>query len=75
MPSLEVLPAAGLWLKAATQCFEPRQPYRFVLIGEKTSLAEVLEPIARRFEATLALPAGEISDTMLPPARCKHSAI
>jgi hypothetical protein len=43
----------------------PRQPYRVVLIGEKTSLAEVLDPIARWKAAELLLPTGDISDTMI----------
>jgi hypothetical protein len=42
-----------------------RQPYRIVLIGEKSSLAEVLEPIAREYQAELLLPTGEASTTMI----------
>jgi hypothetical protein len=41
------------------------QPFRVVLIGEKSSLAEVLGPIARLKAAELLLPTGDISDTML----------
>jgi hypothetical protein len=41
------------------------QPYRLVLIGEKSSLRPVLEPIAYRYQADLYLPTGEISDTQL----------
>lgn len=41
------------------------QPYKLVLIGEKSSLADVLGPIADRFSADLYLPTGEPSDTML----------
>jgi hypothetical protein len=40
----------------------PPQPYRLVIFGEKTSLEDVLGPIASRFEADLYLPSGEISD-------------
>jgi hypothetical protein len=36
-----------------------------VLYGEKTSLDDVLAPVARECAADLYLPAGEISDTML----------
>jgi hypothetical protein len=41
------------------------QPYKLVFFGEKTSLEEVLEPIAERCRADLYLPTGEISDTFL----------
>lgn len=42
-----------------------QQPYRIIMIGEKSSLAEVLLPIATEVEATLLLPTGEASDTMI----------
>jgi hypothetical protein len=45
--------------------FTPRQPYRLVLFGEKTSLGEVLDPLATEYGADLYLPSGEISDTWL----------
>lgn len=45
--------------------FEARQPFGLTIFGEKTSLEDVLLPIARRFKADLYLPAGEISDTLL----------
>jgi hypothetical protein len=45
--------------------FEGRQPYALTIFGEKTSLEDVLLPIARQFEADLYLVAGEISDTLL----------
>lgn len=45
--------------------FEGRQPYALTIFGEKTSLEDVLLPLARRFEADLFLPAGEISDSLL----------
>ena len=41
------------------------QPYRIVLIGEKSSLADVLEPIARIVEGELLLPTGEATETMI----------
>ena len=44
---------------------EGRQPYALTIFGEKTSLKDVLLPIAQRFEADLYLAAGEISDTLL----------
>ncbi|HEV2897267.1 MAG TPA: hypothetical protein VGX71_05380 [Pseudaminobacter sp.] len=42
-----------------------RQPFRLVLFGEKTGLEPVLGPIAERFGASLYLPSGEPSNTML----------
>ncbi len=42
-----------------------RQAYRLVLIGEKSSLRTVLQPICRKFEAELILPTGELSTTLL----------
>jgi hypothetical protein len=45
--------------------FRVDQPNRLVFFGEKTSLDEILSPIARDCSADLYLPAGEISDTML----------
>jgi hypothetical protein len=48
----------------AVQDFRGVQPYRVVLVGEKSSLADVLGPIARGHDADLYLPTGEMSDTM-----------
>jgi hypothetical protein len=45
--------------------FYGRQPYKLVLVGEKTSLEEVLAPIAASRQADLYLPAGELSDTLI----------
>jgi hypothetical protein len=42
-----------------------RQPFRLAMFGEKTSLAEVLEPISDALNTDLYLPTGEISDTLL----------
>ena len=42
----------------------PRQPYRIVLIGEKSSLAAELLPVANRADE-LVLPTGEASDTLI----------
>jgi len=41
------------------------QKFKLVLFGEKSSLRDVLGPIADAFGADLYLPTGEISDTML----------
>jgi hypothetical protein len=45
--------------------FEGRQPCRLALVGEKSSLADVLGPLADRYDADLFLPTGEISDTQV----------
>jgi hypothetical protein len=45
--------------------FDVHQPFRIVLIGEKTSLKEVLSPIAAMVGGELLLPTGEMSDTMI----------
>jgi hypothetical protein len=45
--------------------FVPRQAYQFVIFGEKSSLEDIVLPIAQRFEADLYLPQGEISDTQV----------
>lgn len=44
--------------------FRGVQPYRLVMIGEKSSLEPVLSPVAEEYEADLYLPTGEISDTL-----------
>jgi hypothetical protein len=55
----ELMPSPGV------TGFAGRQPFALTIFGEKTSLEEVLLPIASRFEADLYLPSGEISDTLL----------
>ena len=45
--------------------FHGVQPFKLVLFGEKSSLEEVLAPIAESRQADLYLPSGEISDWML----------
>jgi hypothetical protein len=42
-----------------------RQPVRLVLIGEKSSLGNVLRPVARRTGGEMVLGAGELSDTLI----------
>ena len=51
-----------------------RQPYRIILIGEKSSLGEVLEPIARQVKGELLLPTGEMSDTMIAEMAARAAA-
>ena len=43
--------------------FYGAQPYRLVMVGEKSSLRSPLSPVARLVGADLYLPTGEISDT------------
>jgi hypothetical protein len=50
---------------AALRDFVGEQPYRLVLVGEKSSLRPVLDPIAQDYRADLYLPTGEISDTQI----------
>jgi hypothetical protein len=45
--------------------FVARQAFHFVIFGEKSSLEDVVKPIAEQFEADLYLPTGEISDTLV----------
>ena len=43
----------------------PAQPYRIVMIGEKTSLRRILLPLARKYNADLILFSGDGSNTYL----------
>lgn len=45
--------------------FTGAQPFKLVMVGEKSSLAEVLGPVAASYKADLYLPTGEISDTLI----------
>ncbi|MBV9481632.1 MAG: hypothetical protein JO249_12895, partial [Acidobacteria bacterium] len=45
--------------------FRGRQTHRIIFYGEKTSLAEILEPIARQIGAEMVLVIGESSETRL----------
>ncbi|MFY9976090.1 MAG: hypothetical protein WAK53_17685 [Chromatiaceae bacterium] len=42
-----------------------RQPWRQVVIAEKQGVEDLLLPVCRTYKATLALPAGEVSETMV----------
>ena len=61
----ENLDADSLDVLTGLADFEPRQPYRLVFFGEKTSLDEVLGPLAIEFSADLYLTGGQISDTLM----------
>ena len=54
--------------------FSVRQPYRIILIGEKTSLGPVLLPIAQMVRGELLLPTGEASDTMIAELAARAAA-
>jgi hypothetical protein len=43
--------------------FEGVQPYRIVMVGEKSSLYGILDPISNNFGTDLYLPTGDISNT------------
>jgi hypothetical protein len=60
VPSAEQMtPSVGV------EGFTGTQPYKLVLFGEKSSLADVLSPVALHYQADLYLPTGEISDTLM----------
>jgi len=42
-----------------------RQKYQQIIIAEKQGVVDLLEPVCNRLGATLATPAGEVSDSML----------
>jgi hypothetical protein len=62
---VEVPDAVDIEPRVYVDRFRVEQPYRLVFFGEKTSLDDILTPVARECSADLYLPAGEISDTML----------
>jgi hypothetical protein len=45
--------------------FDGVQPYKIVMVGEKSSLEPVLSPIAGSYKADLYLPTGCLSDTLI----------
>jgi hypothetical protein len=60
LPNLDdALPS--VWL----QGFGADQPYRIILVGEKTSLAAELRAVAEDIGGELLLPSGELSDTLI----------
>jgi len=50
-----------------------RQHYRIILFGEKTSLSQILRPIAERIGAEMILPTGEASDTLIAEVAARAS--
>jgi hypothetical protein len=62
---IELPDADDIIPKLGVTGFTGTQPYKIVLIGEKSSLDPVLGPIAEEFGADLYLPIGDISDTYI----------
>jgi hypothetical protein len=62
---IDVPPVEDMMPTVGVAGFNGIQPFKLVLVGEKSSLAEVLEPIASEHKADLYLPTGEPSDTLL----------
>ena len=65
MPDMELPEAEDIEPRVCVDGFASASTYRLVFFGEKTSLGEVLDPLAKEFGADLYLPSGEISDTLL----------
>ena len=62
---IDSLDPSTLGVSASLEDFEPRQPYRLVFFGEKTSLKDVLGPLGEEFSADLYL--GDRPDQQRPP--------
>jgi hypothetical protein len=62
---IEIPEADDIIPKLRIAGFAGTQPYKLVMVGEKSSLDDVLAPIAERFQADLYLPTGDISDTRI----------
>lgn len=42
-----------------------RQPWQQIIVAEKSGIGDLIDPVARRYHATLAMPNGEWSDAQL----------
>jgi hypothetical protein len=62
---IELPDADDITPKLGVDEFVGVQPYKLVLVGEKSSLEPVLGPIAATYSADLYLPTGDISDVMI----------
>jgi hypothetical protein len=62
---IEDLDADDLGVGTDLEGFAARQPYRLAIFGEKTSLEDVLGPLAEEYGTDLYLSGGQISDTHL----------
>jgi hypothetical protein len=70
----EIPLAAAALPRFSLDGFHGRQTHRIILYGEKSSLAEILDPIAREIGAELILTTGESSDTYIAGAAKRISA-
>lgn len=61
---VQLPPVEELDLHVRSAEWQAWQPYKLVIFGEKSSLAEVLRPLAEEYQADLYLITGEISDTL-----------
>jgi hypothetical protein len=62
---VEIPDVEDLMPKAYLSDFRGTQPYKLVLVGEKSSLEPVLGPIAAAYQCDLYLPTGCMSDTLI----------
>jgi hypothetical protein len=62
---VDIPDAADIEPRVGLAGFAGVQPFRLVLVGEKSSLDDVLAPVAARYHADLYLPTGNISDTLV----------
>lgn len=81
LPDLdEFVPSVTEWLgnpelpEFNVSSFSRRQPYRIALVGEKSSLEEVLGPLSARYDTELILPSGEATDTLIFEAAQRAAA-
>jgi len=63
--NVEIPSASEIRPRIEVEDFVGVQRHKLVVFGEKTSLEDVLAPIAEYYSADLYLPAGECSDTLL----------
>jgi hypothetical protein len=62
---IEIPDADDIIPKLGVDDFTGVQPYKIVMVGEKSSLDSVLGPIAEEYGADLYLPTGCLSDTLI----------
>jgi hypothetical protein len=63
--NVQAMPMRMPMLYPQTRPPHATQAYRLVIVGEKSSLHDVLQPICVRFEAELLLPTGDISNVRI----------
>ncbi len=70
LPPLETMLPTLTWSSGVSA----NQPYRIAFIGEKSSLGDVLRPIAREIGADLLLGTGDASDTLVAEMAARAAA-